>query len=312
MAELITRPLLPGDEPAVADLYNLAAKAAGGYDGITGEELESLVTALITDRGTDTRLLHDPDGTLVAAALVPTPPPGGFRVDLFGGVHPDRRGEGIGRDLMAWSLGRAAALRREHAPDAEWIVEATAFVGDLPTVRLYERFGMKPARYWFEMTAPTTRQPVAPYPDGLRSVPYEPEWETALHAAHMEAFDDHWGYQKRDLDGWCELTTRSAGFRPDLCRLVLDGDEIAAYVLCYVDADPERMYIGQVGTRRPWRRRGLAGLLLVEVLAAAASAGLRSAGLSVDADSPTGAVGVYERAGFVVESRAVACQRPVD
>jgi len=312
MPDLTTRSMLSGDEPALAELYNLVAKAGGGYDGITAEELESLVTAIIADRRTDTRLVHDSDGTLVAGALVPTPPAGGFRVDLFGGVHPDRRGLGIGRELMAWSLKRAAELRHTHAPDAEWIVEATAFIDDLPTARLYERFGFAPARYWFEMAAPTGGNAPGPYPDGLRCVPYEPEWESALHAAHMEAFDDHWGYQKRDLDGWCEITTRSAGFRPDLCRVVFDGDEIAAYLLSYVDADPERMYIGQVGTRRPWRRRGLAGLLLAEVLWSAASAGLRSAALSVDADSPTGAVGVYERAGFVVESRAVAYHRKVD
>jgi mycothiol synthase len=312
VVELSTRSLTPGDLGAVADLFNLAAKAGGGYDGVTAEELESLFGAIIADPATDTRLVHEPGGTLVAGTMVPAAPPGGFRVDLFGAVHPDWHGRGIGRDLMAWSLERAAALRAQHAPDAEWVAEASIYVDDLPTARLFRRFGFTPVRYWFEMLAPAVRREIEPYPDGLRTVPYTPAWEAALHAAHMEAFDDHWGYQKRDLDNWCDITTRSAGFRPDLSRLVLDGDTIAAYLLSYVDSDPERMYIGQVGTRRPWRRRGIAGRLLVEVLGTAATAGLRSAALSVDADSPTGAVGVYERAGFAVESRSVAYQRPVD
>lgn len=75
-------------------------------------------------------------------------------------------------------------------------------------------------------------------------------------------------------------------------------------MLAYHDPQPDRMYLGQVGVRRPWRRRGLAAALLAEVLAAAEVAGKRLVTLGVDADSPTGAVGVYQRVGFTVRSRA--------
>jgi ribosomal protein S18 acetylase RimI-like enzyme len=51
--------------------------------------------------------------------------------------------------------------------------------------------------------------------------------------------------------------------------------------------------------------------LLAKVLAAAAQAGKSTAALGVDADSPTGAVGVYERVGFTVEQRAVTYSIPV-
>jgi ribosomal protein S18 acetylase RimI-like enzyme len=34
--------------------------------------------------------------------------------------------------------------------------------------------------------------------------------------------------------------------------------------------------------------------------------------LGVDADNPTGAVGVYERAGFVVTKRSAAYRKPMD
>jgi mycothiol synthase len=70
-------------------------------------------------------------------------------------------------------------------------------------------------------------------------------------------------------------------------------------------------HIGQVGTRRPWRRRGLAGALVADTMAAAAVAGKTTATLGVDADSPTGAVGVYERVGFSVRSRFVSYHRPL-
>jgi ribosomal protein S18 acetylase RimI-like enzyme len=108
------------------------------------------------------------------------------------------------------------------------------------------------------------------------------------------------------------ITTRSQGFRAQLSRVAFDGDAIAGYVLGYADNSPDRVYIGQVGTRRPWRRQGLAGALMGEVMAAAHADGLKFAGLGVDAANPTGAVGVYERIGFRVESRFIAFRKPVD
>jgi C4-dicarboxylate transporter len=56
-----------------------------------------------------------------------------------------------------------------------------------------------------------------------------------------------------------------------------------------------------------------AGRMLAEVLHAAAAAGMARARarLMVDADSPTGAVGVDQRAGFAVESRAVTYTAPL-
>jgi ribosomal protein S18 acetylase RimI-like enzyme len=170
---------------------------------------------------------------------------------------------------------------------------------------------MTPVRYWFDMVAPTESAPAVALPDGLRSAPYRPAYEKDLYEAHMEAFADHWGFQRRGYEDWTTLTVRSETFLPELSALAFDGDEIAGYVLSYEDADPARLYIGHVGVRRPWRRRGLAGALLRRVLDSARAAGKDFASLGVDADSPTGAVGVYERVGFSVATRAVTYSRPL-
>ncbi|MGH3680733.1 MAG: GNAT family N-acetyltransferase, partial [Natronosporangium sp.] len=94
-------------------------------------------------------------------------------------------------------------------------------------------------------------------------------------------------------------------FVPELSPLALAGDELAGYLLSYQDVDPDRFYIGQVGVRPGWRRQGLAGALLVRMLSAAGQAGRPWVWLRVDTESSTGAVGVYQRAGFTVESRSV-------
>jgi ribosomal protein S18 acetylase RimI-like enzyme len=121
----------------------------------------------------------------------------------------------------------------------------------------------------------------------------------------MEAFAGHWGCQYRPREEWAAMSVRSDAFLPELSLLAFDGGQLAGYLLSYTDADPTRLYLGQVGVRPEWRRRGLASALLVRALATAATAGKSSAALGVDADSPTGAVSVYQRTGFVVENRAI-------
>jgi len=175
-------------------------------------------------------------------------------------------------------------------------------------IRLFERLDLKQTRFYFDMDAPLSGVPAVEMPEGLRVVPFTADREEALHAAHMEAFSDMWGFQPRPFDLWVAMTIRSQTFRADLSRIALDGDEIAGYVLAY-DSVGGRVYIGQVGTRRPWRRRGVAAGLLSQTMRAAAAAGKTTATLGVDAASPTGAGAVYERMGFQVTSRAASFRR---
>jgi mycothiol synthase len=311
MADLTTRTYRTGDAAGVAGLFNAIDAAFGGQPGFTTDEMHALVDAMIHDTDTDIRVVETPAGAIAAAGLVTTPPVDGFRVDLFGGVHPEWRGRGVGRDLLGWQLSRAVEIRESAGVTRPWEAEVGTMTGDESAVRLFRRFGFAPARYFFEMLAPAAASSAVALPAGLRSEPYRSEWESGLHAAHMEAFDDHWGYQRRDLDSWATFTVRSAGFRPDLSRVAFDGDEIAGYVLSYDHVSADRSYVGQVGTRRPWRGRGLASAVLSDVLAATGRAGKSFVSLGVDAESPTGAVGVYERVGFEVEYRTVAYRAPV-
>jgi mycothiol synthase len=312
VAELTTRGYTHADAGAVKDLFNLVDEHAGGHPGWMDEDIEVMIDTMIGDPATDTQLRVAPNGRLVAAGLVPAVPPGGFRVDLHGGVHPAWRGQGIGREVLDWQLTRAAELHAVTAPEARWSVQCGAIVGDEQSLRLFRRFGLAADHYWLEMAADLSDVPNVPVPDGFRLVRYDPGHERAFYAAHMEAFRDHYGYQQRGFDEYLAMSVRASSFLPGLSLLALDGDEIAGYVLSYRDGDPDRLYVGQVGVRRPWRKRGLAGGLLVEVLRLAAAAGLKTAALGVDATSPTGAVGVYERAGFTVEHRAVSYAREIE
>jgi mycothiol synthase len=56
--------------------------------------------------------------------------------------------------------------------------------------------------------------------------------------------------------------------------------------------------VGQLGTRRPWRQQGIASALLSRFLATTHEDGYQQVALGVDADNPTGTLGLYERHGF--------------
>jgi mycothiol synthase len=305
---LTTRGYLDGDAPALAALLNRIKIHAGGHPYLIAEEMRSRVNTMVRNHTEDARVLFV-DAELVAFGGVPTPPGGGFKVDLMGGVDPRWRGRGIGRDLFDWQLRRAAEIHAAVAPERDWEIHIGTADGDADAKRLYRRFGLAPVRYWFQMAAPTTGVRDVVAPEGLAIVGYESGREPQLYAAHIEAFADHWGFQARGEDGWLARTVHAGEFLPRLSRLTLTGDEIAGYVLTYASPEPGRAYVGQVGVRRPWRRRGLAAAMLADVLTACAGHGFEVVSLAVDAESSTRAAGVYERVGFVVKSRAVTYAR---
>jgi mycothiol synthase len=83
----------------------------------------------------------------------------------------------------------------------------------------------------------------------------------------------------------------------DLWLAVWDGYEIAATMIC--DARRYEMgWIGSIGVRKPWRRRGLGLALLHHAFKEFWLRGERTVGLGVDAENPTGATRLYERAGM--------------
>jgi len=299
------------DAAAVADLLNIAGEAGGGHVGHVAAEIDEVVASVVKDTAADTRLVTDGQGRLVAVALVLLPPVDGHRVSLVGAVHPDRRRAGLGRELLAWQLERAAARHAEVAPDTAWVGQVVAGAADTSVARLVEGFGFAVARYFLAMTAPTTPSPVAAPVESVLIMPYERDQEHEIHALHSLAFSDVWGYQERGFEIWTALTVRSGTFRPDLSRVAVVDDTIVGFLLAYQHGIPGTLYIGQVGTASAWRRQGVATLLLADVLGAAGRAGYTRAALDTDADSPTGAPGVYRQVGFDVDQRVVAYHRPI-
>ena len=96
-------------------------------------------------------------------------------------------------------------------------------------------------------------------------------------------------------------------FDPTLWFLVWDGPDLAAVLRGERRGDIG--WVGAIGVRERWRMQGLGLALLRHAFADWYSRGVRRVGLGVDAENPTGATRLYERAGMHIAYEAVAFEK---
>ncbi len=313
------RPLTLDDIAAYVRLHEEARLADAGQEVMTEEVARHELTDPNCAVTTNTLALALPDGALAASIMVHERLQGidSRRVFLWGATHPAHRGLGIGSAILAWALARADEILADQPAELLRVVEAFKEVRQADAVALHEAAGFRPARWYFDMRR-DLREPLPDLPDlgGLRLEPYLPALAERVRLAHNEAFADHWGSEPLTPEMWGRDFLGDPFFRGDLSFVAFDGEEIAGYTVNYVsEADWEATgvregWVGQLGVRRRWRRRGLATALLVRSMEAFLAANLDAATLGVDAENPTGALGVYERAGFGAIRRSVRMQRP--
>ena len=143
----------------------------------------------------------------------------------------------------------------------------------------------------------------SPVPSGLDLRTYRAGADDeVVRAAVNEAFADDPFFHEVTPAGFREFYLAARGFDPSLWLLAWDCDALAGFSLAYAErvGEPGLGWVGTLGVRAPWRRRGLGEALLRESLRALHERGLRRVGLGVDAENATGALRLYERVGMHV------------
>jgi mycothiol synthase len=175
-----------------------------------------------------------------------------------------------------------------------------------PAADLFEDFGLKVIRNFYTMAIDMEEVPPAPvWPEGITVRTYNhPEDAEAVYRAYEDAFQDHYGHIevnfKEGFERFQQLRFNDEGFDPDLWYLAMDGDEIVGTSLCriYSGEDKNDGQVSTLGVRRPWRRKGIALALLHHSFGELWERGKKHVNLGVDAESLTGAVDLYEKAGM--------------
>lgn len=239
-----------------------------------------------------------------------------YRCD--GAVLPEWRRQGIGTAMLAENERLSLELARTHATDRPRILGSWTSDRMTGAHALLRKAGFQQVRWFFEMTRPLGEPiPDVPLPDGIEVRPVTMDMVRQIWDADVEAFKDHWG----GFDSSDESFQRFLAdphFDPSLWVIAYDGSEVAGGVVNGIDTEEnaalgvKRGWLHSVFTRRPWRRRGLAAALIARSLVLLRERGMDTGILGVDADNPSGALGLYERIGFGVAERSTAWRKPFE
>lgn len=296
------------DVEAATRLLNLCAVDQTGAPEFTAQDLMMEWQSPGFNPARDIRLVEGPDGQLIGYIEVWTTPEPPVTPWVWGRVHPDFEGQGIGSALMDWAEERARQAIPEVPEGARVAMQSGTLSNHAPSIALFEDRGMKLIRHFWRMTMDLEQAPPAPQPlEGIAIVSFEQHADAlAVYRAFDEAFKDHWGHldqpEEQGFERFKHFTLQAPDFDPSLWFIALQDEQIAGVVLCSprVTEDPEMGWVNILAVRRPWRRTGLGSALLLHAMGEFHRRGQQRVGLGVDASSLTSATRLYEKVGMHV------------
>lgn len=147
-----------------------------------------------------------------------------------------------------------------------------------------------------------------PVPDGFEIRAVHPAEDLpAIHVVLDAAFADDWGYHPDAFERWADDHRTSPTFDPTLWLLAGEGGVPIGALTANVFGD--RGWVGELGVLPTHRGRGVGAALPRRSFATFAERGLGRVMLNVDAENPTGATALYERAGMRVIKRWTLWER---
>ena len=318
--EYTWRPLRPEDVPA---LFNMLLAIGQADDRLIIDTAADMATQFDdpwSDPATCSLGAFTPEGQMAALArtFMNPNPETEARCYLDVDAHPAHRGHGLEDFLLGWA--EAHGRKRLSAMPAHWPRRLMHGTQDTLTEHIarLEQSGFAPARYFYRMRR-DLRQPIPerPLPEGLTLRRFTPEMSQPLLAAFNESFRDHWNFEPVSAEDWEMFFLKRSSFRPDLTFLAMDGDEVAGFSFNTISPEENARnalsegWVAELGTRRSWRKRGVASALLCETMRAFQAEGLDYTTLGVDTQNPSGALGLYEGLGFAPVKRFIAFAKAV-
>lgn len=293
------------DLTAIAHLINTCEEVDRLDEGTSISELQQEFNAPSLDVARDICLWEDAEGKLIGFAQLSVSEPGEV-IDgwLWFRVHPDARGGDVEAAAIAWGEVR---LREVSAMQGGRVKLRTyARAEDCDRISVLASCGFKVARYFCRMARSLSEPiPEPHFPEGfaLRQFPGEQE-AAAWVEMFNQSFIDHWNHHDLTVDKFKHELAKP-NYRNDLDLIaVADDGTFVSFCCCEICVEKcdrtgrNEGWIACLGTRRGFRKRGLGRAMLLAGLHRLKAAGVATAILGVDAENSSGALRLYESAGF--------------
>lgn len=290
----------------IVDLMNISMQADGVEGVATFEEEEHMWRSPELNPENECTVVRDSRGRLVAFAVAEAPrvPNKGYG-DLT--VHPDVRNTNIGNHLIQITDKRLVdEITEKVAPELpisvqRWVSDTSEYYRQVVT---QEGYSQVRRFYTMRINLDHPLEPT-PMPEGFELRPFDPkEHARAVYEATTESFRDHWGHTHTEYDLWYRERIEEPMFRANMWYIAWDkaDDRVAGVSLSlpWGNDMPDLAWLATLGVRRDYRKRGLGEALLKHSFWHYQQLGYKRGGLGVDADNPTKALPLYERAGMHV------------
>ena len=281
------RPASRDDLDAIVALFE-ASKLAYEEPYGSEEELRLWLTSPKVDLARDVRLAFEDDRLVGYVDVDPLgEQPVRWWCDVR--VHPDADFARLVPELLGWAERRAG----------EGILRTWAPASLVALRREFERAKLRRIRASYRMEIDLSDElPAATFPDGVEVRTLRKGEERVAYEVHEETFEDSWEHTREPFEEWQHYLVNTESFDPSLWFLAWARDQPAGVAICRLRSGIG--WVGILGVRRPWRRRGLGRALLLHAFGEFRRRGLPRAALGVDAESLTGANRLYESAGMHV------------
>jgi ribosomal protein S18 acetylase RimI-like enzyme len=309
----------PDQVARLTELLRSHERAGRGWAGASEDD----VLVEVSERGLATRenlAIRDESGRIRAWGSVHDRAVGRMLyVHLVDPGLDDRVAGRCSDVLFGWAEGQAREVGAARGLEIQQI-DTGAFRDDERQHAWLEAAGFTRVRTWWQMSRSVL-------PEEAELVPDPAHWERsgvvfrlvrreaggmpddddlrAVHEVLEGAFTDHFNSAEETFHEFIHRLREDPGHRWDHWWLaeIVDGDDVeAAGALVGTVSEssngPDGSYVSYLGVLESARGRGVAKGLLHTIIADAAARDRDRVGLEVDADSPTGAEGLYVSMGW--------------
>lgn len=294
------------DLAALADLINLCAEAEEDDEGTSASQLRHAFNEPSFNQQEDLRFWEDEQGKLIGYAEIWSTESGTeLDADLDFTIHPIAKNSDLGQQIIHWGRKRIQEIATAKASKVVKLFCASSNQ-KAKRIALLKDNGFVPARYFFRMERSLRKSIREPqFPQGFKLQQVKPgRDDQAWVEMFNQTFIDHWNHHDMTVEQY-QFYLKNPHFRPELHLVGVAPDgTFAAFCHCFINPEDNARnntnegWINALGTRRGFRNQGLGRAMLLSGLHKLKAAGMETAKLGVDADNPSGALGLYESAGF--------------